>query len=154
MKDASVAVINGRIGRSLVAVRPIQINETILSFQRNFVDISTNKTLRIDAYTHQLSSDTEAPENFVNHSCAANAYIDFSDISLKALRGILAGEEVTYNYFTSDWDDEDVFECACGASECKKHIAGFKSLKLEDRLALKNRISPFLRSKLYDDLMR
>lgn len=116
----------------------------ILSFERNFIPYPTHTTLRVDEHLHQLSLDPKAAENFINHSCEPNAYIEWGQLQLRALRDIEEGEEVTYNYFTSDWDGEDVFECRCSAPTCKKYINGFKHLSPEEKLKIKNLVSPFL----------
>lgn len=97
---------------------------------------------------HQISTDPEAVENFINHSCEANAYIDFESLTLRAVRDIRRGEEITYNYFTTDWDKEDVFDCLCGTSGCFKKISGFRSLDYTDQLKLKEYLSGYLLKKL------
>ena len=102
----------------------------------------------MDEDLHQISTDPEAVENFINHSCEANAYIDFESLTLRAVRDIRRGEEITYNYFTTDWDKEDVFDCLCGTSTCFKKISGFRSLDYTDQLKLKEYLSGYLLKKL------
>ncbi len=136
-------------GEGVIATRSIPAEEVLLTFEQHFIDHPTNKTLRIDAHTHQVSTNPEAPENFINHACEPNAYIDFKDLVLRALRPIMEGEEVTYNYFTSDWDSEDVFECRCGSPVCKGHIAGFRYLSLQERLKIQEFVSPFIKERLF-----
>jgi hypothetical protein len=152
MKNAKIKVAFDNGGYSLFADEPIESGETILFFEQNFVDQSTNKTLRIDEHLHQLSMDPNLPENFVNHSCDANAYIDFQALSLRASRKIEKGEEIAYNYFTTDYENEDVFDCHCGAKNCKKRITGFKSLPLKQKMEIRERLSPFLLKKLEEIL--
>ncbi len=59
------------------------------------------------------------PARFINHSCSPNA--EAHDIEgriwIVALRGIKAGEEITFNY---NYDLEDYREhpCKCGATNC------------------------------------
>lgn len=135
-------------GKGLFAGEEILAGEKILEFEKNFVDYPTNKTLRIGENTHQLSTDPEAFENFINHSCEPTAQIDFKNLFLIASRTIDKGEEITYDYFTSDWEDEDVFDCRCGSSNCRLLVNGFKNLTQEERLKIKDKLSPFLLSKL------
>lgn len=148
MANEAIQLVQTSKGKGLRAKKKILEREYILSFERNFVNYSNNKTLRIDENLHQISTDQEAIENFVNHSCNANAYIDFDSLTLRAIRDIKTGEEITYNYFTTDWDKEDVFDCLCGANKCYKKISGFRSLPLEDQIRLKKYLSGYLLKKL------
>lgn len=148
MVQEVIQLIQTPKGKGLRATKKIFKSEYILSFEKNFVNYSNNKTLRIDENLHQISTDPEAIENFVNHSCEANAYIDFESLTLRAFRDIEAGEEITYNYFTTDWDKEDVFDCLCGTSVCFRKISGFKSLDFDNQLRLKELLSGYLLKKL------
>ena len=123
-------------GYGIMTRAPINKDEVIFSFEKHFVPASTNVTLHVDDGVFQLSTDPTAIENFLNHSCDPNAYIDFVSLQLHALRPIEAGEEITYHYGTSDWDDEDVFDCECGSKNCLGHIAGFRNMpkEVQDRL--------------------
>ncbi|MFN0121149.1 MAG: SET domain-containing protein [Blastocatellia bacterium] len=58
------------------------------------------------------------PMHLTNHSCDANAGFDATGM-LRALRGIAADEEITFNYLdhptpASPWN----FACLCGAANC------------------------------------
>ena len=59
------------------------------------------------------------PARFINHSCAPNceAEVEEGRIVIVALRDLLAGEELTFNY---GYDLEEYREhpCRCGAAEC------------------------------------
>jgi hypothetical protein len=60
----------------------------------------------------------------MNHSCDPNT-AGLGDDALVAIRDILPGEEVTYDYATSEIDPR-VFagwECRCGAPNCRKVIS-------------------------------
>ena len=130
-----------------MATRDVIKNEIIFYFEKNFVPEPNNFTLRINENKHQLSENPSAKENFLNHSCYPSAYIDFDLLALRAIREVRKGEEVTYNYFTTDWDGEDIFECKCGSSGCIKQISGFKYLPYEEKIKIKKFLSPFLLKK-------
>ena len=57
---------------------------------------------------------------FINHSCAANCETSEEEgrIWIRALRGIKAGEEITYDYCLYDGGD-DLALCNCGAESCR-----------------------------------
>ncbi len=147
-----LGILSTEKGRGVRALANFKKDDSLLMFDRTFTTYPTTKTLRIDETTHQQSANEEAFENFVNHSCSPNAYIDWDTIELRAVRDIRADEEITYNYFTSDWDGEDPFDCLCAASNCFGRVRGFKHLPLEDAMRIREFISPFLCAKLQERL--
>jgi SET domain-containing protein len=151
--NSKITTQKTRNGLGVIAKELIEKGEIILEFEKRFIDFSTNKTLRIDESKYQVSGNPSLPENFINHSCEPNAFINFKTLELIALGQIKNGEEITYSYFTSDWDAEDVFQCQCGSEKCKKHINGFRNLSLQERIAIKDSVSPFLRKKLEIDII-
>lgn len=82
-----------------------------------------NKTM-IDA--HRAGSECR----FVNHSCAPNCEMEkwnvdgLSRMALFALRDILPGEEICYDYNFSLFNTDQGQECKCGAKECRGVIGG------------------------------
>src|SRR5262249_32692782 len=56
--------------------------------------------------------------NFMNHSCDPNAWF-VDDETMTARRDIKAGEEVTYDYATSETRDSFYLECRCGSPLCR-----------------------------------
>jgi len=59
---------------------------------------------------------------FSNHSCEPNIGVE-GQIVFVALRQILAGEELTHDWATTD-DDDYTLECRCGAPTCRRIITG------------------------------
>jgi hypothetical protein len=59
---------------------------------------------------------------FSNHSCDPNIGVQ-GQIVFVARRQILAGEELTHDWATTD-DDEYTLECRCGAPLCRGIITG------------------------------
>jgi SET domain-containing protein len=57
---------------------------------------------------------------FINHSCDPNCESEDVEgrIFVKAVRGIAAGEELTYEYNLYDSDDAEG-DCYCGAKKCR-----------------------------------
>ncbi|MFO7711466.1 MAG: SET domain-containing protein-lysine N-methyltransferase [Candidatus Woesearchaeota archaeon] len=77
-----------------------------------------------------------------------NGYIDFDDLAYRAKRPIRKGEELTFNYLTTEWDLAEKFNCDCGSNNCYEEIKGFKYLTLNQKKELEP--SPFLKKKLND----
>ena len=63
------------------------------------------------------------PAKFINHSCAPNceAELDNGRIWINAIRDILPGEEITFNY-GYDLEGYEDHPCRCGASNCVGYI--------------------------------
>ncbi|MGD0812786.1 MAG: SET domain-containing protein-lysine N-methyltransferase [Verrucomicrobiota bacterium] len=67
------------------------------------------------------------PARLVNHSCAPNCEAECLEgrIWITALRDILPGEEITFNY-GYDWEAYQEHPCHCGATECVGFILAGK----------------------------
>ena len=68
---------------------------------------------------------------YLNHSCRPNCSIDTTTLSLVAECDIVAGEELTYFYPSTEWDMDRPFVCLCGAPECVGIVSGAKDLPPE-----------------------
>jgi SET domain-containing protein len=70
-------------------------------------------------------SDTELSlDEYLNHSCDANAWLD-DEVTLTARRDIAAGEEITLDQGTWNFDGgyiEDGTPCTCGAKNCRRML--------------------------------
>jgi hypothetical protein len=68
--------------------------------------------------------DSSLDEN-LNHSCDPNAWLT-GEVTLVARRDIAAGEEITLDQGTWNFDDGeytwDEASCACGARDCRKTL--------------------------------
>jgi len=133
-------------GKSLFAKENIRKNEILIKFKGKVLYKPTKTSLQIDENKH-LEGPGEI-DDFINHSCNPNGYINFKDISFRALRDIKKGEEVTFNYNTTEWDMKVPFKCKCGSKDCLHKIRGFKYLTLEQKKKLRHLLSPFLKRKL------
>lgn len=70
--------------------------------------------------------------NYINHSCNPNTGIRGTR-TFVALRDIRKGEQIVYDYSTTQDDrcDTWVLECKCGEKNCRRKIKGVQSLPLE-----------------------
>ena len=118
----------------------------ILAFmQGDIQDFRDKHSIQVDENKHLGKSGMIDDE--LCHACDANARIDFSDLSIRAKRDLKAGEEVAINYCASEEVSANPFHCFCGSKSCYGYVNGFKNLTAEQRLALKDDISPFLKKK-------
>lgn len=115
-------------GRGLFASRDVPKGTLVMSS----IPLSLNSqrgshTIQVDWKTH-LRMDL--PAVLVNHSCAANLGItdqrNAVGYDFWTLRDIREGEELTWDYETSEWELAEPFECACGSPLCRGRLRGFK----------------------------
>jgi hypothetical protein len=83
------------------------------------------------------------PWRFMNHSCEPNTRIERRRVW--AIRTIAPGEELTFNYNTTEWDMAVPFECRCGSARCGGVIQGFRHLSPGARARLLPLLSDHLR---------
>ncbi|MBZ0297677.1 MAG: SET domain-containing protein-lysine N-methyltransferase [Anaerolineae bacterium] len=118
-------------GYGIFALQPIQKGDLIAAWggsvytQADFTHLDeTLRSLSVQiAEGLFLVPEKIGPGDRINHCCNPNAGILGYSI-LVAMRDIVPGEEVCYDYAMTDGDAYDEFTCACGAPDCRKHISG------------------------------
>ena len=67
-----------------------------------------------------------------------NGYMNTTERTFRALRDIAAGEEISFNYLTTESEMAEPFHCRCGSANCFGFIQGRNFLTVEqaDRLVL------------------
>jgi hypothetical protein len=83
-------------------------------------------TIADDAYLALPENDPEPSlDENLNHSCDPNAWLT-DEVTLTARRDIAAGEEITLDQGTWNFDDSeytwDETDCGCGARGCRKKL--------------------------------
>ena len=76
---------------------------------------------------------------FINHSCDPNCETEEIDgrVWIRAIRRIAAGEELTYDYYLYDGDDDEA-RCNCGSTNCRKSMYSPEEIRRRARAAKKN----------------
>ncbi|MBS3088886.1 SET domain-containing protein-lysine N-methyltransferase [Candidatus Pacearchaeota archaeon] len=85
--------------------------------------------------------DIEEPYLYFNHSCNPNAGIKGKN-ELFAIKDIKKGEEITFDYSTTSWeenwnipnDEEFSMVCKCGSKNCRKIVREFYHLDKKTKL--------------------
>lgn len=87
---------------------------------------------------------------FLNHSCRPNVHADLPRRVMVAARPIDAGEELTFDYNTTEWELAQPFRCRCGATHCYGMVQGFKHLPEPQQHVLLPHVAPHI-SRLYEE---
>src|SRR5271166_4797947 len=76
---------------------------------------------------------------FVNHSCDPNCETDEEDgrVYIATLRDLAPGEELTYDYWL--YDGEDDAPCSCGSKDCRGSMYSPEELKKKRRAVAKKK---------------
>jgi uncharacterized protein len=121
-------------GAGVIATAPIAAGERLMEFGGapiTAADIETElyrarSIWRIgdDLFLALLESDpVPSLDENLNHACDANSWLE-GDVTLVARRDIAAGEEITLDQGTWNFDDEEYVwdqpHCSCGADGCRK----------------------------------
>lgn len=135
----------GSEGLGVFATAAIEAGEVLVTLRPVFVDRPEMHTIQLDEHVHQAG--TGDVDDYFNHSCDPNAYLDFQRLQFVARRSIAAGEELSFNYLTSEWDMAAPFTCGCGTAACVGEIRGYLHLTPAQREALASWISPYLQRR-------
>lgn len=105
------------------------------------------QAIQVEEGLHLAPFGPAEPADFFNHSCRPNAGLDGQNC-LVALSDISTGDEVCFDYATSDSTPYDEFHCGCGEASCRTYISAddWRLPNLWDRYA--NHFSPYLQFRI------
>lgn len=122
----------GEKGWGSYAVEPIEAGETVAAFGgcivpiavlHTFSDDRQSRSIQVDADLYLVSGDTPDPGDMLNHSCEPNCGL-LGQMLVVAMRDIVPGEELSFDYAMCDASDYDEFRCLCGESTCRGIVTG------------------------------
>ena len=142
-------------GNGIIASRNIKKGENIFKFVGKLKpqEEANKEALQIDE--NLFLESTELFDDNLNHSCNPNCYIDFKNLNLIAKRDIEKGEELSFDYHTSEYDlieQECSFECHCGSENCIGEIKGFRFLSDEKKKEVLEFASPYIKKKYQEEI--
>lgn len=139
--------VEGR--RRLIAIAFVAGGEIIIPVIGELCPTPSRHSIQIGEDAHL---DDMGFVESTNHSCEPSAFIDFTDperLSLRAVRDLPVGAEVTIHYCATEENMAAPFRCDCSTTACYGRVRGYQFLSSSQRERLDGWLSPFLRSK-YD----
>jgi hypothetical protein len=135
LSPRSVVVEAGDLGMSVFAAKTFEPGDTVLSFQGPIISFAQAVAKGdYESYALQIGPnsylDLLAPSCYFNHSCEPNTGI-IRGRHLVAVRRIVVGEEIRYDYSTTMDEDHWTMDCRCGSRRCRETIRDFKYLPLD-----------------------
>lgn len=152
--DPRLAVQRSHGQFQVVALAPIAQGETLLYVNGRVVDRPSRYSVQIGPRQHvdppvpdRIEDDMDRHAwRFLNHSCAPSAVL--RGRTLVALRPIVAGDQITFDYATTEYEMAEPFACGCGAPACRGVIRGFAGLSAAERLMLAPHTAAHLHERL------
>lgn len=141
------------MGAALFATCRIPAGTRVLAIEGRLQSHPTRYSIQLDVATH-IEADGQLPEaemrrrhpwRFLNHSCDPNARVQGT--TLVAVRAIGEGEQITFDYTTTEASMAEPFDCMCGAEGCLGTVRGFAHLDEDARRARADRLAPHLRAQ-------
>lgn len=132
--------------KKIITEKPIKRGAVIFSLEGRLQSQASKYSIQIDAKLHLEPSESNHEWKFVNHSCDPNAFIDVEEKNIKALKDIKAGEEICFNYNSTEYEIAGPFRCHCGSVNCCGDVRGFNYLSEKDQKSLFNYAAPHIRT--------
>lgn len=102
---------------------------TAAAFSLQSPDVRS-RSIQIEHASFVTGPPQREPGDSINHSCEPNCGMR-NATQIVAMRDVLEGEELTYDYAMSDTADYDEFRCGCGTQTCRGTVTG-NDWKLSD----------------------
>jgi uncharacterized protein len=150
MKDL-MEIKRSRFGKGLFSKQNIHSGTILCKIPFNR-EVNFESTVHLkDRESHALQIDFDRyilctpPFLFSNHSCNPNCGVN-QEFEMFALRDILKGEELFWDYSTSMLERHWTMKCGCGEKNCRRIITDFDLLpqKLQATYLELNIVFPFI----------
>ena len=127
-----VTVKDSKFGKGLFSLQTISKGATIIKITGEKLNFSDSLELGDkESYCLQIGIDgyiiPDEPFIYSNHSCDPNAGLN-DKLELVALRRIVPGEEICWDYSTSMLERHWTMHCHCGSPYCRHLITDFDLL--------------------------
>lgn len=140
-------ILKGPDMRALCTNLPVPAGTPIVDLNQ-LPTIPENDRMAITKEIGTYFDTTGHPVTYTNHSCDPNLRLDFSTWQFVTLRDLAAGDELTFNYLTTEYEMSSPFDCQCGSPKCFGHVAGFGKLADDAKAALFPVAAPYIQKML------
>ena len=121
MEGVNIVIAETSKGKATVANRNFAVGELILILTG--VPSKTRDRYSVQIGVGQHLIPTELGGKYLNHACDPNAAVE-RQTRLIALKPIFKGEEITFDYETTEDEIAAPFHCSCGSTNCRGKIGG------------------------------
>jgi uncharacterized protein len=111
------------------------------------LSVRTLHSIQMNLDLHVLLDE---PAVFLNHCCFPNVGVQnnqYDGYNFVALEDIMEGDEIVYDYETTETAFAAPFQCECRSSNCRRQLRGFFTLPLEIRERYGKFIADYLKVK-------
>ncbi|HUX49151.1 MAG TPA: SET domain-containing protein [Spirochaetia bacterium] len=125
--------------RSLRAAVEIEPDTILFRLTGSVVAAPSRHSIQISQDRHLLPKpgvEREYQWQYMNHACDPNVAVDLAQMAFVSRRAIRVGEELAFNYNTTEWDMAEPFVCICGCANCTHLVSGFLHLDMESQAGL------------------
>lgn len=112
------------LGKGTYACQDFRENEIICQLTGKMQKHATAFTVQVSPHEHIVPLFGK----YLNHSCSPNCYFEHTDRTFRALKPIKNGDEITFNYCTTEYKMASPFDCFCGSENCYHTVQGYKYL--------------------------
>lgn len=118
-------------GSGVFALEPIKEGELVAVWGGRVVGVEAAMALspfmrryvvQVEDRQYLAPLETIEPADCINHCCRSNCGLK-GQITLVAMRDIAPGEEICFDYATTDSSRFLEFECACGHADCRGRVS-------------------------------
>jgi hypothetical protein len=138
-EEATVELRNNQGFKGVFAKERVERHSVIFYLRGTITARPTKYTIQLGKNRHlkfpairKGNNDLNYSWQYLNHNCEPNSYINTADRTLRALREIAAGEEINFNYLTTEAELAVPFTCNCGSVNCFGVIRGYDFLTAEE----------------------
>jgi len=141
-----IVIVETNVGKAVQATRDVDKGRELYSFVGKVLEKPNMFTVQLSETAHV---ECEGGPEFTAHSSDPNAMLELEGTTLKlvSIRSIKAGELISFNYCSTEWEMNCPFQCKCGTTQCFGEIRGYKYCTEEQRSKLRGLLSPYLLSK-------
>lgn len=150
--DPAVTVHHRRDGAGLYTRRPVGRGQVLLPLAGAVRPHPTRYSIQVGVDRHlapagdgDADADGACLWRFLNHGCLPTARVDVVAGAVVAARDLAPGEEVTFDYHTTEWSLASPFRCACPEARCYGTVRGFAHLPPAHQRRLLRAAAPHIR---------